>query len=577
MKAKQHRSATAVVRPEDEKLPLGRTLAYGLQHVLTMYGGIIAPPLIIGAAAGMDSTDLALLVASCLFIGGLATILQTVGVPFFGAQLPLVQGTSFASVATLVTIVKGDGGIQAVFGAVMVAAAIGFLIAPFFARIIRFFPPVVTGVVITMIGLSLTPVAANWSMGGNDSSDDYGSLANIGLAALTLLIVLLLSKVGNAAISRLSILLAIVIGTLVAWAVGIADFSTVGDGAIFEIPKPLAFGMPVFEIGGIISMTIVVLVILTETTADILAVGEIAKTRVDSKRIGDGLRADMISSFIAPFFNTFTQSAFAQNVGLVAITGVKSRFVVTAGGGILVVLGLLPILGRVVAAIPLPVLGGAGIVLFGTVAASGIRTLSKVNYDKGMNMIIVSASLAFGLIPVVKADFYDAFPTWLATILDSGISSAALMAVLLNILFNELKLGNPSKNASVFAASPPRMVREDQVHSLQDGDHYESGKLISADGDEIPVVSVDEYTVVMAEHVKACEAEGVPAALPDGMEPEEVKRQAENVKAERVNGVAETTAARPEAAGQELRADALRENDDAEREEGSPEHGAHRA
>ncbi len=576
MKAKQHRSATAVTRPEDEKLPLGRTLAYGLQHVLTMYGGIIAPPLIIGAAAGMDSTDLALLVASCLFIGGLATILQTVGIPFFGAQLPLVQGTSFASVATLVTIVKGDGGIQAVFGAVMVAAAIGFLIAPFFARVIRFFPPVVTGVVITMIGLSLTPVAANWSMGGDAKTDDYGSMANIGLAALTLLIVLLLSKVGNAAISRLSILLAIVIGTLVAWAVGIADFATVGDGPIFEIPKPLAFGMPVFEIGGIISMTIVVLVILTETTADILAVGEIAKTRVDSKRIGDGLRADMVSSFVAPFFNTFTQSAFAQNVGLVAITGIKSRFVVTAGGGILVVLGLLPILGRVVAAIPLPVLGGAGIVLFGTVAASGIRTLSKVNYDKGMNMIIVSASLAFGLIPVVKGDFYDAFPTWLATILDSGISSAALMAVLLNILFNELKLGNPKKNASVFAASPPRMVREDQVHSLQDGDHYEAGKLISADGDEIPVVSVDEYTVVLAEHVKACEAEGVPAALPDGMEPEEVKRIAETVKAVRENGVAEATAAQPEAAGQELRANALRETDDGENGENSPEHGAHR-
>lgn len=557
MKTKHHRSATASIRPEDERLPLGRTFAYGLQHVLTMYGGIIAPPLIIGAAAGVSTPDLALLVASCLFIGGLATILQTVGIPFFGAQLPLVQGTSFASVATLVTISQGEGGIRAVLGAVMVAAAVGFIIAPFFARIIRFFPPVVTGVVITMIGLSLTPVAANWSMGGNATTDDYGSLANIGLAALTLLIVLLLSKVGNAAISRLSILLAIVIGTLVAWAVGIADFSTVGDGAIFEIPQPLAFGLPVFEIGGIISMTIVVLVILTETTADILAVGEIAKTRVDSKRIANGLRADMVSSFVAPFFNTFTQSAFAQNVGLVAITGIKSRFVVTAGGGILVVLGLLPILGRVVAAIPLPVLGGAGIVLFGTVAASGIRTLSKVNYEKGMNMIIVSASLAFGLIPVVKPDFYDSFPTWLATILDSGISSAAVMAVLLNLLFNELKLGNPKKNASVFAASPPRIVREDQVHSLEDGDHYEAGKLISADGEEIPVLSAKEYVVVLADHVKACEEEGVPVVLPDGVEAEAIKREAESVKAERDSGIPDGAAAQPEATGQELRAEAL--------------------
>ncbi len=478
-------------RPEDAKLPLGKTFAYGLQHVLTMYGGIIAPPLIIGSAAGLSPEEIGLLVASCLFVGGLATILQTIGIPFFGAQLPLVQGTSFASVATMVAIVNGGGGIQAVFGAVLVAALIGFLIAPFFARIVRFFPPVVTGTVITMIGISLTPVAANWAMGGNAKAEDYGSLANIGLAAGTLLVVILLSKVGNAAISRMSILLAIVIGTVAAALLGMADFSKVGNGAVFAFPQPLAFGMPIFEIGGIISMTIVVLVILTETTADILAVGEIADTKVDSKRIADGLRADMASSAIAPIFNTFTQSAFAQNVGLVAITGITSRFVVAAGGGILVVLGLLPILGRVVAAIPTPVLGGAGIVLFGTVAASGIRTLSKVKYD-GKNLIIVAASIAFGCVPIVKPDFYESFPVWFQTIFHSGISSAAVMAVLLNLLFNVLKAGN-TKNNSVFAAAPPRMVREEEICGLIDGDHFEGGKLIDKDGYEIPVVTSEDY------------------------------------------------------------------------------------
>lgn len=473
------------------RLPFGKTFAYGLQHVLTMYGGIIAPPLIIGNAAGMAPDEVGLLVACCLFVGGLATILQTIGIPFFGAQLPLVQGTSFASVATMVAIVNGSGGIQAVFGAVLAAALIGFLIAPFFARIIRFFPPVVTGVVITMIGISLTPVAANWAMGGDAAAPDYGSLANIGLAAGTLLVVLLLSKVGNAAISRMSILLAIVFGTVAAALLGMADFSQVGHGAIFAFPQPLAFGMPVFEIGGIISMTIVVLVILTETTADILAVGEIAGSKVDSKRIANGLRADMASSAVAPIFNTFTQSAFAQNVGLVAITGITSRFVVAAGGGILVVLGLLPILGRVVAAIPTPVLGGAGIVLFGTVAASGIRTLSKVKYD-GMNLVIVAASIAFGCIPIVKPDFYAGFPTWFETIFHSGISSAAVMAVLLNLLFNEFQFGN-TKNSSVFSAAPPRMVKTEEICGLLEGDHYVGGKLIDKEGYEIPVVTPDEF------------------------------------------------------------------------------------
>ena len=483
-------------RPEDQRLPLGSTFAYGLQHVLTMYGGIIAPPLIIGAAAGMSSQDIGLLIAACLFVGGLATILQTIGIPFFGSRLPLVQGVSFAGVSTMVAIVHGGGGIQAVFGSVIAASLIGLLITPLFSKIIRFFPPVVTGVVITTIGLTLMPVAANWAMGGNSKAPDYGSVANIGLAAVTMAIVLLLSKVGNAAISRLSILLAMVLGTLIAFAVGMADFSKVGQGAIVAFPTPFAFGLPTFEVASIISMLIVILVTLTETSADIIAVGDIVGTKVDSKRIGDGLRADMLSSAISPLFNSFTQSAFAQNVGLVAITGVKSRFVVSAGGVILVVLGLLPVLGRVVASVPTPVLGGAGVVLFGTVAASGIRTLAKVEYRNNMNLIVVAASLGFGMIPIAAPTFYDKFPTWFSTIFHSGISSAALMAILLNLLFNHLKAGN-SENQSVFVAGTDRVIRQEDLKCLAEGDRYENGKLFDCDGKEVPVepsrIAADEH------------------------------------------------------------------------------------
>lgn len=473
-------------RPEDQRLPIGSTFAYGFQHVLTMYGGIIAPPLIIGAAAGMSSQDIGLLIAACLFVGGLATILQTVGIRFFGSQLPLVQGVSFAGVSTMVAIVHGGGGIQAVFGSVIVASLIGLLITPLFSKIIRFFPPVVTGTVITTIGLTLMPVAANWAMGGNSKAPNYGSMANIGLAAATMAIVLLLSKVGNAAISRLSILLAMVLGTVIAFVFGMADFSKVGQGDVVAFPTPFAFGPPTFEIAAIISMLIVILVTLTETSADIIAVGEIVGTKVDSKRIGDGLRADMLSSAISPLFNSFTQSAFAQNVGLVAITGVKSRFVVSAGGLILVILGLLPVLGRVVAAVPTPVLGGAGVVLFGTVAASGIRTLSKVEYRNNMNLIIVAASIGFGMIPIAAPAFYDEFPSWFGTIFHSGISSAAVMAILLNLLFNHLKAGN-SENQSVFVAGTGRVVREEDLQCLADGDRFEGGKLIDCDGKEVPV------------------------------------------------------------------------------------------
>ena len=478
-------------RPEDQRLPLGSTFAYGFQHVLTMYGGIIAPPLIIGAAAGMSSQDIGLLIAACLFVGGLATILQTIGIPFFGSKLPLVQGVSFAGVSTMVAIVHGGGGIQAVFGSVIAASLIGLLITPLFSKIIRFFPPVVTGTVITTIGLTLMPVAANWAMGGNSKAPNYGSMANIGLAAATMAIVLLLSKVGNAAISRLSILLAMVLGTGIAFVFGMADFSKVGQGEIVAFPTPFAFGPPTFELAAIISMLIVILVTLTETSADIIAVGEIVGTKVDSKRIGDGLRADMLSSAISPLFNSFTQSAFAQNVGLVAITGVKSRFVVSAGGLILVILGLLPVLGRVVAAVPTPVLGGAGVVLFGTVAASGIRTLAKVEYKNNMNLIIVAASIGFGMIPIAAPAFYDKFPSWFGTIFHSGISSAAVMAILLNLLFNHLKAGN-SENQSVFVAGTGRMVREEDLKCLAHGDRFEDGKLIDCDGKEVPVESASK-------------------------------------------------------------------------------------
>jgi NCS2 family nucleobase:cation symporter-2 len=368
----------------------------------------------------------------------------------------------------------------------MVSSALGLLISPIFSKIIKFFPPVVTGTVITVIGLSLMPVAANWAMGGNRTAENYGSVANIGLAALTLAIVLLLSKLGNSTISRLSILLAIVIGTLIAVAVGMANFSNVGTGPVVAFPTPFHLGVPTFELAAIISMFIVVLVIMVETSADILAVADIVDTKVDSRRLGDGLRADMAASVIAPVFGSFTQSAFAQNVGLVAVTGIKSRFVVAAGGVILVVLGILPVMGRVVAAVPLPVLGGAGIVLFGTVAASGIRTLSTVSYKNNMNMIIVATAIGAGIIPIAAPTFYDQFPTWFATIFHSGISSAAVVAILLNLLFNHFKRGNP-ENPSVFAAGTDRHVTAEVLEHLQHGDRCENGKLIDAHGKEVPI------------------------------------------------------------------------------------------
>ncbi|MBY4037620.1 purine permease [Rhodococcus fascians] len=463
-----------MTRPEDTRPPLVQMFGYGMQHILSMFGGVIAVPIIVGGAAGLSGADQALLISCALFVSGVATVLQTVGVPFFGSQLPLVQGISFASVSTVLTIIgsaeDGRTGLRTVLGAVLVAALIGLAIAPFFSKIVRFFPPLVTGSIITVIGLSLMPVAARWITGqemvGGAPNPEYLDPGNIGLAMFTLLAVLVMTKIK--VLSRLSILLGLVVGTIAALIVGKTDFGGVGDAAVVAVPTPFAFGSPIFAVGAIVSMTIVILVVMVETTADILAVGEVVGTDVDSRRVGDGLRADMVSSAVAPIFNTFPATAFAQNVGLVAMTGIKSRFVVALGGGVLALLGLSPVLAAVVGVVPLPVLGGAGIALFGTVAASGIRTLGKVNYDNNANVVIVAVTLAFGLIPVVASDFWDEFPDWFVTVFHSGISAASIVAVVLNVFFNVFKPGTPS-NPSVVAAGPAVMVREDEARVLGEG------------------------------------------------------------------------------------------------------------
>lgn len=488
--ARDRSRTTTPRRPEDERYTLGASFLYGLQHVLTMYAGLLAVPLIIGQAAGLSTADTGTLITATFFMAGLATMLQTLGIPFFGSKLPLVQGVSFASVSTMVVIATGAGGIPAVFGAVIVSSAIGLIIAPTFSKLIRFFPPVVTGSVITTIGITLVPVAANWAMGGDKSAADYGSMINIGLAALTLVIALLLSKVGSGTISRLSFLLSIVIGTLVALAVGKTDFSTLTGASVFSLPHPFALGFPTFNVAAIVSMIIVVLVILTETSADILAIGEIVDTEIDSKRVANGLRADMISSLVSPVFGSFTQSAFAQNVGLVAVTGIKSRFAVAAGGLILLLLGLIPALGELVATVPPVVLGGAGLILFSTVAASGIRSLASVDYNNSMNLIIVAVSVGVGVIPMAAPDFYSNFPSWFQTIFHSGISASAIVAVSLNLLFNHLRLGTP-QNPSVFAAGTNRQIKKEVVDALEDGDYCKDGRVMDAGGQEIPVVSED--------------------------------------------------------------------------------------
>ncbi|GHD90824.1 permease [Streptomyces naganishii JCM 4654] len=438
--------------PVDEKLPALKMATSGLQHVAAMYAGVVAPPLIVGAAVGLSGAELTFLTGACLFTAGLATFLQTLGVWKIGARLPFVNGVTFAGVAPMTAIVastkdKSDA-LPVIFGAVIVAGLLGFLAAPVFCKAIRFFPPVVTGSVITLIGVSLLPVAFGWAQGPDPAAADYGSPSHLALAGATLLLVLLLRRFTRGFVKQIAVLLGMVAGTLVAVPFGMTDFGPVAQARLIGFPTPFHFGAPQFQLAAILSMCVVMVVSMTESTADMLALGEVVERPADERTIAAGLRADTLGSALSPLFNGFMCSAFAQNIGLVAMTRIRSRFVVAFGGGFLVLMGLCPAAASLIAVVPRPVLGGAGVVLFGSVAASGIQTLVRAGLDKDNNVLIVAVSLAAGIIPITAPHFYHSFPQTARIVLDSGISTGCLVAVVLNLLFNHVGKGREAREVT---------------------------------------------------------------------------------------------------------------------------------
>ncbi|MFK0295512.1 nucleobase:cation symporter-2 family protein [Streptomyces sp. NPDC090442] len=462
--------------PVDATLPPFKMFTSGLQHVAAMYAGVVAPPMIVGPACGLSPTETAFLMGASLFTAGLATLLQTLGFWKVGAKLPFVNGVSFAGVTPMVAIAKEHNphdALPVIFGAVIVAGVLGFLLAPYFSKLVRFFPPVVTGTVITLIGVSLLPVAFRWSEGGNEQAADYGSLRNIAMAAVTFVIVLVLRRVLRGFLQQIAILLGLIVGTLIAIPVGMTDFSAITKAGLLGFPTPFHFGAPQFDVAAIVSMCIVMLVCMTEFTADMLALGKIVGRPADERTIAGGLRADTLGSAVSPLFNGFANSAFAQNIGLVAMTKVRSRFVVATSGAILLVLGLCPVAASIISLVPLPVLGGAGIVLFGSVAASGVQTLASAAMEKGDNALIVAAALGVGLIPIAAPDFYHSFPKDLLVVLDSGISTGCLVAIVLNLAFNHL---GKRPGADGHEADPPPAEAAPEIPQQPDRGRMDDGE-----------------------------------------------------------------------------------------------------
>lgn len=422
-------------RPEDERPPAHLMALYGFQHVLALYAGVIAPPLVIATAVGLDTHETALILSAALLVSGLATLLQTLGVWRFGARVPMVVGASFTPV-TAMTAIADQSGLPAVFGASMVAGLFGLLVAPFVSTLLRFFPPVVTGSVITVIGITLIPVAVGWIADDNPSGVPTGT--GLGLAAATLAITLVLTKVLPGVWNRASVLLGLVLGTLLAIPFGRVDFSTAGEGPMVSFAEPFHFGLPEFPVAAIITMCIVMVAIMAEGVADILAMSKVVGTQVGSRRMADGLRADASTALVGPLLNSFPGSTFSQNIGLIALNKVKSRYVVAVSGLFLILMSLFPALSQVVAMVPSPVLGGAGLVLFGSVAAAGVQTLAQVDYEGNHNMVVVAVSLGLGIVSIASPDFFEVLPEEIAMLLASGIVTATASALVLNLFFNVL-------------------------------------------------------------------------------------------------------------------------------------------
>ncbi|HEP7262157.1 TPA: purine permease [Streptococcus pyogenes] len=403
----------------------------GLQHVLSMYAGSILVPIMIAGALGYSARELTYLISTDIFMCGVATFLQLKLTKHTGVGLPVVLGCAFQSVAPL-SIIGAQQGSSAMFGALIASGIYVILVAGIFSKIARFFPPIVTGSVITVIGLSLVGVAMG-NMGDNVKEPTAQSVM---LSLLTIVIILLVQKFTKGFVKSISILIGLVAGTLVSAMMGLVDTTPVVEASWIHVPTPFYFGMPTFDITSIVMMCIIATVSMVESTGVYLALSDLTNDQLDEKCLRNGYRSEGIAVFLGGLFNTFPYTGFSQNVGLVQISGIKTRRPIYYAAGILVVIGLLPKFGAMAQMIPSPVLGGAMLVLFGMVALQGMQMLNRVDFQKNeYNFIIAAVSISAGL-GFNGTNLFASLPETAQMFLTNGIVIATLTSVVLNLVLN---------------------------------------------------------------------------------------------------------------------------------------------
>jgi len=427
-------SDSVVLYGIEDKPPLGEAIPLGIQHVLTMFLGNVAPPLILAGAIGTVTGETTFLVQMALIVAGVATIVQAFPIGPVGARLPVVMGTSFAFLGPLIAI-GNEFGIAAVFGAALVAAPVEVAMGLSLDRFRNYFPPLVTGIVVMLIGLTLIPTGMNYAAGASagPSAEGYGSFANLGLAGLVLVITVGLNQFFDGFLRVISVFAGIVVGYVAALAMGMVDLSAVAAAGWITVPTPLKYGLT-FEPSAILTVAFLYLITGIETIGDISGTVSATGRDAEEKELRGGLIADGVMSAFAAVFNAMPNTSYSQNVGLVNFTGVASRYVVGIGGVVLLVLGFVPKVGAVVSAMPDAVLGGGALILFAMIFASGARLIAQNVTLNHRNSTIMAFSMALGLGVAFRPEVLQQFPTEVQTLFGSALVTGGLSALVLNIV-----------------------------------------------------------------------------------------------------------------------------------------------
>ncbi|ODV44211.1 purine permease [Cupriavidus sp. UYMMa02A] len=438
----------------EDRPPILTTILLAAQHLLAALGGIIAVPLVLGGALKLPPDQVIALVNAALLGSGIVTILQCKGAGPVGIRLPCVMGTSFTFVGAGISVGL-EHGVPGILGSALVGSLVMIAGSYFMPTIRKLFPHTVTGVVVTMIGLSLTPVAIDWAAGGF-GSDHYGAPINLAIASFVLVLVIAFVQWGKGIISASAVVLGILIGYLVCLSLGMIDFSQVRSASVLAVPQPMHFGLS-FPISGIVAMSLAFLVTIVETTGTFMALGAATQTSLPGKKLARGILCDGVGSAFAALMSSPPVSTFAQNVGVVSLTGVASRHVVALTGVMLLLAGLFPMLGALVVTIPQPVLGGAGLMMFAMIVSAGIQMLGKTEHTK-RNSLIIAVSIGCGLAVTIRPELLSKLPAFVKEVFGSGITVGALVAVFLNLCLPGRQIesfdGEASEEAGEFAHEP---------------------------------------------------------------------------------------------------------------------------